>query len=153
MLAVLFLAVPAVELWVLLKVGSLIGVWPTLLIVAVTAVAGAALARRQGLSAIQQVQNALHEGRQIGRSMVEAALVLVAGVLLMTPGLITDAVGLALLLPPVRTVVGRLILARLGDRMSGSVVIGGMGGPDGGPASSSPWDGRKPPADKDIIDV
>lgn len=149
-LAVLFIAVPAVELWVLLRVGALIGAGPTLLIIAATAIFGAALAKRQGLSAIRQLQASLAEGRQVGNSMVEAALVLVAGVLMMTPGFITDAIGLALLIPPVRALAGRGIVRRLAAGMSTRVVIGGIGRPPQGRAGA-PEDRSPPP--KDVIDV
>lgn len=108
-LALLFIAVPALEIYLIITVGGWLGPLPTLAIIIATGIAGAALARHQGLATIRRLQQSMSEMRQIGTSMAEAALVLVAGVLMLTPGFLTDAVGLALLVPPVR----RAVAARL----------------------------------------
>lgn len=112
LLALLFLVVPAIEIYLIVVVGGVIGPAATLAIVAVTAVVGAALARRQGLEVLRRLQESMATGRGIERSLAEGALVLVAGVLLLTPGFATDAVGLALLAPPVRRWAAGRILQR-----------------------------------------
>ncbi len=151
-LAFLFIGVPALEIYVLIKVGGILGALPTLGIIVATGVAGAALAKHQGLAAVKQVQLSLSSGDRIGRSLVEAALVLAAGLLMLTPGLITDAVGLSLLLPPVRAVVAARIVAWGASRVSSStVVMGDMRDPGfGGGWSDDDEDDPPPPG---VIDV
>lgn len=118
-LALLFFAVPAVEIYVLFQVGGVLGAGSTLLLVAVTALAGAYLARRQGLAALRGLQESLAGGREVGRAATEAVLVLVAGITLLTPGFVTDAVGLALLAPPLRRRLARL----LADKWAGNAMV------------------------------
>ena len=119
-LALLFLIIPATEIYVILKVGSLLGAGPTLAVIAVTAVVGAALAKSQGTAVLRQLQKSMAEGTGTGTAIVEGVLVLVAGVTLLAPGFITDAVGLALLLPPVR--------AEIAKRLAAKIQVGGMAG-------------------------
>ncbi len=116
MLAILilaFVAIPIVELAVILKVGALIGVWPTVLLLVVDSALGAALLRREGRRAWQAFRQALLQGRWPGDEIAQGALVLVGGALLLTPGFVTDGVGLLLLLPPTRAATSRLIRRRL----------------------------------------
>lgn len=137
-LALLFLVVPALEIFVVLQVGSLFGVWPTLAVIAATAVAGAWLTKTQGLWAVRKLQEAMLTGRELGDSLVAAALVLVAGVIMLTPGFITDILGFVLLIPPARAAIARALRRRLEGRMSrGGVVIFGPGMP-GGPGARGP---------------
>lgn len=102
-LFLLFTLVPLIELWLLLRIGAWIGAGPTFALVIVTGVAGATLARREGAHAWSAVQAELSAGRIPGRKLLEALLVLLAGVVLVTPGVVTDAVGLLLLVRPVRS--------------------------------------------------
>lgn len=102
-LFLLFVAVPIVEIGLFIQVGGAIGLWPTLAIVVLTAIAGTALMRAQGLMTLNRLQASLAEGRNPANPMAQGAMILVAGVLLLTPGFFTDAVGFALLLPPVRS--------------------------------------------------
>jgi len=95
----LFTIVPLVELALLIKVGNHIGVSNTIAIVLLTGVAGAALARSQGFGILRRIQNELAQNQLPGDSLVEGALILAGGILLLTPGLITDAFGLCFLLP------------------------------------------------------
>jgi UPF0716 protein FxsA len=126
-LALLFIVVPALEILVIIEVGGILGALPTLGVIIVTGIAGAALAKHQGFAAMRQLQGSMGEGREIGLSMVSAALVLVAGVMMLTPGFITDTAGILLLIPPVRRVVARRLVA-WGQRrvVSGGVVMGGF---------------------------
>jgi UPF0716 protein FxsA len=128
----LFVAVPLVELAILLQVGQLIGIGPTFALVVVTGVAGAALARRQGLRAFMAVQRELAEGRLPGRSLLDGLAILVGGAFLLTPGILTDVAGFSLLLPTSRKWLQRLARQALEKRISEGAVevrVFGPGGP------------------------
>ncbi|MXU64722.1 FxsA family protein [Oceanomicrobium pacificus] len=97
-----FVAVPILEIALFIQVGGLLGLWPTLAIVILTAVAGTALMRRQGLSTLAELQDSMERGGDPTGPIANGALILVAGVLLLTPGFFTDSIGIALLIPPFR---------------------------------------------------
>ena len=101
-LLLLFFTVPLAEIWVLLSVGSAIGALPTVAAVVFTAVLGAALIRAQGIATLSRVQASLDRGEIPALEMMEGAFLLVAGALLLTPGFITDSIGFACLVPPLR---------------------------------------------------
>lgn len=115
-LLVLFIAVPVIEIGVFIQVGGLIGLWPTLAIVILTAVAGTALLRQQGLSVMGRAQESLNRGEMPLREVFDGACLLLAGALLLTPGFVTDATGLMLFLPPVRDALRRTIVPALVKR-------------------------------------
>jgi UPF0716 protein FxsA len=96
---VLFLVVPLVELYVLIQVGGEIGALPTILLTLFTAALGAGLMRHQGISTLQKAQVNMAQGQVPAVEMFEGVLIFVGGVLLLVPGLITDALGFLLLLP------------------------------------------------------
>jgi UPF0716 protein FxsA len=108
-LLVLFIVVPAVELALLIEIGSRIGTPATLGIIIVTGFVGAALARAQGLGVIRQMQRETAEGQLPADSLVDGAFILVAAALLVTPGVLTDAFGFLCLLPRFRAVAKRWI--------------------------------------------
>jgi UPF0716 protein FxsA len=95
----LFLVVPLVEIYFLIVVGGWIGAFPTVLLVVGTAVAGAALARHQGLATLQRLQASLARGEAPAMELLEGVLLLIGALLLLTPGFFTDLVGFACLLP------------------------------------------------------
>jgi UPF0716 protein FxsA len=107
-LAVAFLLVPLAELAVLIAVGDVIGLLPTLVLLLVVSVAGAWLAKREGLAAWRRFQLALADGRVPTVEVADGAMILLAGALLLTPGFLTDVVGILLLLPPIRAMARRL---------------------------------------------
>jgi UPF0716 protein FxsA len=111
-LLVLFLAVPLVEIALFIQVGGLIGLWPTLGIVVLTAVAGTWLVRSQGSMELARLRASFEELRDPTDPLAHGAMILFAGALLLTPGFFTDAVGLALLVPSVRRAALRHIRAR-----------------------------------------
>jgi UPF0716 protein FxsA len=121
LLVALFIAVPILELYVIIKVGGLIGVLPTLALLLAISFLGAALLRHQGRSAWQRFNLAIAERRLPGREVADGLMITVGGALLLTPGFITDAVGLLLLLPPTRAIARRLLRAYLGRRF---VIVG-----------------------------
>lgn len=115
-LALLFVTVPLAELALLVWLGSRVGLVPTVALVVVTGIAGAALARWQGLATLARFRAALDAGRLPHRELVDGVLILVAGALLLTPGLLTDLTGFLLLAPPVRRRVGERAVAAIGRR-------------------------------------
>jgi len=104
-LLLLFTLVPLIELSLLIELGRRINVGPTVALVIVTGVIGAALARHEGLRTLRNIQSDLGARRLPGDRMIDALLILIAGALLVTPGIITDAIGFGLLIPPARAVV------------------------------------------------
>lgn len=108
-LFIAFLAVPLIEIGLFIQIGGLIGLWPTLLIVVLTAIAGTALVRGQGLLALDRLKRSMSELSDPSRPLADGAMILFAGALLLTPGFFTDACGFALLVPAVRARVFRLL--------------------------------------------
>ncbi len=111
LLVVLFVLVPTVELYVLIQVGRLVGVWWTILLLLAVSVAGGWLVRHEGARAWTAFQDAIVTGRLPAREAADGALVLLGGALLLTPGFVTDVFGLLLVLRPTRAAVRRLLLA------------------------------------------
>lgn len=101
----LFVAVPIIEIALFIQVGGLIGLWPTLAIVILTALVGTSLMRSQGASALAEVQRSFNELRDPSRPLAHGVMILIAGMLLLTPGFFTDSVGLLLLVPKLRDLV------------------------------------------------
>lgn len=113
-LALLFLLVPAAELYVIYKVGDTIGIGWTFLLLAADSLLGALLLRSQGRAVWQRFNRALSEGRMPQREVIDGVCVIFGGAFLITPGFLTDIVGLALLAPPTRAVFRRVAVRRLG---------------------------------------
>lgn len=129
----LFLAVPLIEIALFIQVGGWIGLWPTLAIVIATAIAGTILVRSQGSQALARLRQSFDELRDPTETLAHGAMILFSGALLLTPGFFTDAVGFALLAPPVRTFLFR----KLRERVNVQTVSAGhpdwqspRGGPD-----------------------
>jgi len=118
---VLFIVVPIAELAILIQVGELIGVWWTIALLVADAVLGSLLARSQGRATWLRFNEALRSGRPPAREVMDGALVLFGGALLLTPGFLSDILGLVLLLPPSRAVVRALLVRRFAGRMIASM--------------------------------
>lgn len=116
----LFIVLPVVEMWLLIKVGGLIGALPTVGLVLLTAVIGANLLRRQGLHTLTRAQQRLNSGELPATEMLEGIFLAVGGALLLTPGFVTDAVGFCCLLPGLRRAMIGSMLKRGVIQMSGS---------------------------------
>lgn len=112
-LFLLFLIVPLIEIGLFIQVGGWLGLWPTLLIVVLTAIAGTRLLRQQGRGALQRLQQSLSELSDPSEPLASGAMILFAGALLLTPGFFTDAFGLALMVPKVRAWIFERIKARV----------------------------------------
>lgn len=123
-LLLLFTLVPLLELFFLIQIGEWIGLLPTVGLVIVTGIVGGTLAKREGSRSWAAVKRELSEGRIPGTELCHAVMILIAGVLLVTPGVFTDIFGVAVLLRPVRTAVIRILKRRFGDTIRRS---GGKG--------------------------
>lgn len=143
-LLLLFLITPAVELGLLIQVDRLIGFWSTIGLIILTGIVGSYLARREGLSAWRRLNSRLHAGELPGKELADGVIILVAGALLITPGVLTDFFGFMGLLPPTRALIRKAVMKRLQSKMEdGSIHVqfGVFGGPPGGgptPPSSGP---------------
>ncbi len=115
-LFLLFTLVPAVELWLLINIGNQIGIGATVLLIVVTGILGAALTRQQGLKVLSQFQQQTAQGKMPTESLREGMMIIVAGAVLITPGLLTDLFGFSLLIPPYRRWLGRKLAAWLKQR-------------------------------------
>jgi UPF0716 family protein affecting phage T7 exclusion len=116
-LLVAFLAVPIVEIYVIRQVGHVIGAWPTVALLLAESVLGAWIVRREGRRAWRALTATFQQGRMPDRELADAALVLVGGVLLLTPGFVTDAAGFLFVLPFTRPLVRRLLSAYVARRV------------------------------------
>lgn len=134
-LLILFITIPILELVIFVMLGSKLGFPLTLLIILTTAVIGAYLSKSQGLRALRRYQEAVASGKLPHREILEGLIILVAGVLLMTPGFLTDTIGFLLLVPPLRDIVRQLISASLSRRFS---EVGDRMGVPRDPDQSSP---------------
>jgi UPF0716 protein FxsA len=119
-LFLLFAIMPIVEISLLLNVGEMIGGWNTVAIVIFTAFFGAYLVRQQGLSTLMQAQSKMQAGSMPGQEMAEGLLLVIAGVLLVTPGFITDGIGFLFSLPFTRPTIAKSLLKYLTVRVVAS---------------------------------
>jgi UPF0716 protein FxsA len=124
LLVFVFIVVPIAELYVLLQVGQAIGVLPTIALLILDSVLGSWLMRSQGRAAWLRFNRALAEGRVPGREVIDGVLIIFGGALLVTPGFLTDILGLILLLPPTRAVVRQVLVRRFGGRLVASATTG-----------------------------
>jgi UPF0716 protein FxsA len=157
-LAIAFIVVPLAELAVIIAVGDLIGLLPTLLLLLLVSAAGAWLSKREGLAAWRRFQLALADGRVPTVEVADGAMILLAGALLLTPGFLTDVVGILLLLPPTRATARRLaprLAARRMRRRGRRVMVDGTARPAG--STRVTWgqaevpDRPAPPPDRDPL--
>ncbi len=146
----LFIGVPLVDLALLLFAGGWLGPWPTFLIVVLTGILGSSLARREGFGVLRQVSDDMARGLPPATRITEGALIVAGGVLLLTPGFLTDAAGFALILPPTRRAIApsvlRWIMARVTIRPL-NLHQGPPGtGPFPGPPPGAPRPGSRGPS-------
>ena len=115
-LGLTLIALPMLELALLIKTGQVVGLWPTLAMVVGAGVLGAVIMSRQGMSVARRTREAIAQGRPPVGPVLDGAFLLLAGALLITPGFLTDVMALALLIPPIRRKVGRWCVRRLVER-------------------------------------
>ncbi len=138
----LLLAVPMMEIAAFIAVGSQIGVFPTLALVVLTAVAGSILLRIQGFGLIDRIRQVLEAGGVPDRELVHGVMILLAGVLLLTPGFVTDTMGFLLFIPPIRDAAWRFLRSRV-------IVVSGLDGGARRPGRKGWDDGRTIDLDAD----
>lgn len=118
-LFVLFIVVPLLELYVLIEVGSEIGALPTILLTILTALVGGLLMKHQGLQVLRDAQVSMAQGQAPQQQAIEGVLIFIGGAMLLLPGLVTDALGFLLLLPPLRALLAKRWLVRANTRPGG----------------------------------
>ena len=128
----LFVIVPLVELFLLARIGTAIGWSETFALVLFTGLAGAWLAKREGLSALASIRKAVGEGRVPTLELLDGAMILASGLLLVTPGVLTDAAGFLLLIPPARA----HFRAAFAKWLKGRIRMGAVSEDDGGGGGS-----------------
>lgn len=143
---ILFLVIPIIEIFFLIKVGEVIGAFPTIILVVLTAVIGAGLLRQQGLSTLARFQQNLSTGKIPAQEMVEGILLAVGGALLMTPGFVSDTMGFLCLLPFSRKLIAAGIIKR-----SSAKFAAGIPGVGGGSAGGF-YRGSSPESDSDVYE-
>ncbi|HET8815719.1 MAG TPA: FxsA family protein [Solirubrobacterales bacterium] len=147
-LIILFIVVPILELYVIIQVGQLIGVVPTLVLLLADALLGSLLLKHQGRGAWRRFNEALAARRFPGKEVVDGVLIVIGGTLLLTPGFLTDILGLFLLIPPTRAIARRVLKRFTIGRFAVVGVGGGPGsfpppgsGPRPGPSRDYDFDG------------
>ncbi len=154
-LFLIFLAIPILEITAFIVIGGQIGIAATLAMILLTAIAGTALLRHQGLAMIGRIRDDLAGQRVPAKPLVEGAMIAAAGLLLLTPGFITDGIGFLLFVPPVRAMLWRAIATRFYVKAGGSMAGGAMAGEsNGGGSKSGPSpDGRAGKRPPETIDL
>ncbi|MFZ5647151.1 MAG: FxsA family protein [Bacillota bacterium] len=114
----IFIIIPLIELIIIVKIGAGIGFWLTLALIAVPGFLGAAMARSQGIAVLTEIKREMAMGRLPGNKVLDGVLIFCGGLLLITPGVITDIIGLSVLFPGMRRLYRRLIVYRLWNFMA-----------------------------------
>ena len=117
-LFLLFTCIPLVELYLLLQIGSIIGAVNTILLVIITGVLGAYLAQLEGLRTLERIRSLMAQGEMPGEPLIDALLILVAGFVLITPGILTDLLGFLMLIPATRAPIRRWIKGQMERKFS-----------------------------------
>ena len=126
-LLLMFIFVPIIEIGLFISVGGYIGLWPTIALVLITAFVGASLVRSQGLQTLMSVQNRLQQGELPAQQIVEGVMLAASGVLLLTPGFMTDALGMLVLLPAPRATIAKYLMSKMTVQSVGGGFQGGFG--------------------------
>lgn len=119
----LMIGVPILELYLIVKVGSMVGLLPTLAMCVITAVIGGSLAKKQGLKVLFQLQEEISYGHNPTESLLDGVCILVGGLVLLFPGFFTDVVGFALLVPFIRTQLKNILRSQIDKKMMTSTVV------------------------------
>ncbi|QDH10904.1 FxsA family protein [Nocardioides dongxiaopingii] len=135
-LLVAFVVVPIAELYVLIQVGQVIGAWWTIVLLVADSILGSWLVRREGGRAWQALRTALETGRMPATELADAALLLVGGVLMLSPGFVTDLAGILLILPLTRPLFRRVLAGVVARRLTVLGPLGPTGGARGGPGQT-----------------
>jgi UPF0716 protein FxsA len=123
LLVLAFVVVPLIEIYVLIQVGQVIGVWWTILLLVVDSLIGGWLIKREGRRAWLALNTALQSGRMPAKELADGALILIGGTLMLTPGFVTDTVGILLILPVTRPVARRVLSRYMAARLTGGILF------------------------------
>ncbi len=137
LVVVALIVVPLVELYVLIQTGEVIGLVPTLLLLLVMSLLGGYLLRREGSKTWRSLRTALQAGRLPAKEVADGALVILGGALLLTPGFVTDVVGLLCILPPSRAALRRMLTTVVARRLGVGGLVTGFGGGRGAERAGS----------------
>ena len=140
----LLLITPIVELALLIRLGDWIGFWPTIAIIVATALAGSILLRHEGLAVWRRFNDRLNAGGLPGKELVDGVIILVAGALLLTPGVLTDLIGMGGLLPPTRAIIRSQVMKRVKKALrsgTGRANVFFFGGAPEPPPGEDEWGG------------
>jgi len=110
-LFILFTIIPVLELWLLIEIGGVIGFFPTVMVVIITGISGAWLAKMEGISVLTKIQKSMSQGVIPKTELVNGLLVFVGGAMLLTPGFITDITGLLMIFPPTRAIFSTVLIS------------------------------------------
>jgi len=143
LLLVAFVVVPLVEIYVIIQIGQVIGAWWTILLLIADSILGSWLVKREGGRAWRALQIALQERRMPARELADGMLILVGGILMLTPGFVLDILGALFILPFTRPIGRRVLSGVISRRLVG---VGFPSGTGGGPSSSGtdPWARQRP---------
>ena len=108
----LFIGLPLIEIAILVKLGDVFGFWPTIWLVGITGILGATLARSQGIAALTRIQAEVAAGRIPAEELIDGVLILLGGIVLLTPGLLTDLFGFSMMIPAVRVMLKDMLRKR-----------------------------------------
>lgn len=117
-LLALIIIIPALEIWLMITIGQLIGPWLTILLIFLTGILGVWLAKSQGLGALRNAQQKMRYGQMPGEVIIDGLCILVGGILLIIPGFITDSIGLLLMVPAIRNKIKPFIIQGIRNRMA-----------------------------------
>jgi UPF0716 protein FxsA len=147
LLLVAFVAVPLIEIYVIIQIGQVIGAWWTILLLVADSILGSWLVKREGGRAWRALTSALQEGRMPARELADGVLILVGGTLMLTPGFVSDILGILCILPLTRPIGRRMLSGVISRRLVGATFGPGMRGPSHNPGQNTdqrPWTRRRP---------
>lgn len=150
-LFIAFIVLPVLEIWLITTVAGQLGWVPTLLTVILVSAAGAWLVRREGLGVMQRVRDNIRGGRMPTDDLADGAMIFFASALMLTPGFLTDGIGLALLIPPIRALLRPPVIAYFRRRID--LKVGGLGGGVLGGSGAGPFGSFGSRRRTDVYDV
>lgn len=136
-MVLVFVVLPIAEIYVLIQVGQVIGAWPTVLLLVADAIFGSWLVRREAYAAFRGINTMLNQGRMPVRELTDGALVVIGGALMLSPGFITDILGIFLIAPPTRPLARKALASLVGRRLTVMTTATGAGAVWSDPATDT----------------
>lgn len=141
-LFLMFILVPMIEIGLFMKVGGMLGFWPTITLIFMTALVGTALVRSQGMQTLMTLQSRLQQGEVPTQQIIESMLLAIAGFLLITPGFMTDIFGILLLLPAPRAWFAKKVMGKMVTTSYSSHTMGAFGDDPFRPQAGNTFEGE-----------